>query len=281
MKFGFVFPRADILKAIEFAKAAERANWDAFFVWEPTYGIDAWVTLAAIATQTEKIRLGTLLSPISRMRPWKIASETLTLDILSNGRINLCIGLGAIDTGFEVFGEETERKKRTELLDEGLDIMNKLWSREFSDYQGKHYQMDGFKECVFFKRHPPPKLIQNPRIPIWVVGAWPRKKSMQRALYYDGIIPTIKTKQGKFEEITPKHIREIKTYIENHRQSISLFDIIVEGQTPGDKPEVASTIVKPFAKAGATWWIESIWTSTDINHLLNRVKQGPPILEQS
>lgn len=279
MKFGFVFPRADILKAIEFAKVAEKANWDAFFVWEPTYGIDAWVTLAAIAIQTDRIRLGTLLSPISRMRPWKLASEAITLDILSSGRVNLCIGLGALDTGFEVFGEETERKIRAELLDEGLDVMNRLWSRNFSDYQGKHYQINGFNECSFFKRHSPPKLIQRPRIPIWVVGAWPWKKSMQRAINYDGIIPTIKTKQGEFEDITPKHIREIKAFTEKHRLLKSPFDIIVEGETPGDESEVANSIVKPFAEAGATWWIESIWISADINQLLYRVKQGPPSLE--
>lgn len=60
MKYGFVFPRTDVFEAIKFAKAAEEASWDAFFVWEPTYGIDAWVTLAAIAVETKKIRLGIL-----------------------------------------------------------------------------------------------------------------------------------------------------------------------------------------------------------------------------
>lgn len=279
MKYGFVFPHADVLKAIEFAKAAEEVGWDAFFVWEPTYGIDAWITLAAIAVQTERIRLGTLLSPVSRMRPWKLASEAITLDVLSNGRINLCVGLGAVDTGFGVFGEEIDRKTRAQLLDEGLDIMNGLWNRELSNYKGKHYQIKDLKECAFFKRHPQPKLIQHPRIPIWVVGAWPWKKSMQRVLKCDGIIPTIKTKQGKFEKITPEHIYEIKNFIEEHRSLKSPFDIIIEGETPGNDSELASSIVRPYAEAGATWWIESIWSSPDLSQVLNRVKQGPPSLE--
>jgi alkanesulfonate monooxygenase SsuD/methylene tetrahydromethanopterin reductase-like flavin-dependent oxidoreductase (luciferase family) len=278
LKFGFVFPRADVFKAIEFAKAAEEAGWDAFFVWEPTYGIDAWITLGAIAMQTERIRLGTLLSPVSRMRPWKLASEAITLDILSGGRVTLCVGLGAIDTGFEVFGEEIDRTTRAELLDEGLDIMCGIWNGELSNFKGKHYIVKKLKKCDFFKRHPQPKLIQRPRIPIWVVGAWPWNKSMQRALRYDGIIPTIKTKQGTFEDVTPEHIREIKTFIEEHRTSKSPFDIIVEGETPSANSGSAKSIVTSFSEAGATWWIESNWSTPDLSQVLHRVKQGPPYL---
>jgi hypothetical protein len=276
MKYGFVFPKADIFRAIEFAKLAEEANWDAFFVWEPTYGIDAWMTLAAIAVETKKIRLGTLLSPPSRMRPWKLASETITLDVLSSGRVTLCVGLGAIDTGFEELGEEIDRKARAELLDEGLEIMNGLWRWELTDYEGLHYKVKNLKDCEFFKRHPPPNLIQNPRIPIWVVGVWPWNKSMQRAIKYDGIIPTIKNKKGKFEEVTPEHIREMKAYIEENRSTNSPFDIILEGKTPGDDPDTAESIIKPFIGAGVTWWIESDWITSDLDQIKARVKEGPP-----
>jgi hypothetical protein len=276
MKYGFVFPRADAYKAIEFAKLAEDAGWDAFFFWEPTYGIDAWVTLAAIARETSKIRLGTLLSPISRMRPWKIASEVLTLDILSNGRVTLCVGLGAIDTGFEELGEKTDRKTRAELLDEALDIMIGLWNWELSNYEGKHYKIKNLKECEFFTEHPPPKLIQRPRVPIWVVGAWSAKKSMERTMKYEGIIPTLRNKQGVAEKITPDHVRKICDYVNKRRSSISPFDIVIEGITPGDNFKIAKSIVTPFAEAGATWWIESDWIAPDLTKVQERVKQGPP-----
>jgi hypothetical protein len=276
MKFGYVFPRADVFEAIKFAKVAEETGWDAFFVWEPTYGIDAWVTLAAIAVETEAIRLGTLLSPPSRMRPWKLASEAITLDILSNGRITISVGLGAIDTGFEELGEKTDLKTRAELLDESLDIINGLWSRDLLNYEGKHYNIKNLFRSEFFKRHPPPKLVQLPRIPIWVVGAWPYEKSMKRAIKYEGIIPTIKNKQGQFEDITPEHIIEIKEYIQENHSKKAPFDIIVEGKSPGDDPEVSMSIIKPFAEAGATWWIESDWTTKKLELLFKRVKQGPP-----
>ncbi len=127
MKYGFVLPSGDAQTAADLAYEAEQAGWDGFFVWEPVWGIDAWVSLTAAAMRTEHIRLGTLLSPISRMRPWKLASETTTLDNLSGGRVILSAGLGAINTGFETFGEETDRKTRAELLDEGLEIISGLW----------------------------------------------------------------------------------------------------------------------------------------------------------
>src|SRR5215216_5126040 len=139
MQYGFVLPAGDARTAAEYARAAEQAGWDGFFVWEPVWGIDAWVSLTAAAMRTERIRLGTMLTPLSRMRPWKLASETATLDRLSNGRVILAVGLGAIDTGFAEFGEVTDRKTRAELLDEGLEILTGLWQGQPFSYDGKHY----------------------------------------------------------------------------------------------------------------------------------------------
>jgi alkanesulfonate monooxygenase SsuD/methylene tetrahydromethanopterin reductase-like flavin-dependent oxidoreductase (luciferase family) len=123
MKYGFVLPYGDARKVAEMAFEAEQAGWDGFFTYETIWGVDAWVALTAAAMKTSRIRLGTMLSPISRMRPWKLASETTTLDNLSGGRVILSVGLGALNTGFKEFGEKTNRIKRAELVDEGLDIL--------------------------------------------------------------------------------------------------------------------------------------------------------------
>ena len=123
MKYGFVLPGGEARTAADFAQAAEEAGWDGFFVWEPVWGVDAWVSLAAAAMTTQRIRLGTMITPVSRMRPWKLASETAALDRLSNGRVILSVGLGALDSGFAAFGEVTDRKQRAELLDEGLEVL--------------------------------------------------------------------------------------------------------------------------------------------------------------
>jgi hypothetical protein len=272
MKYGFVLPYGDAATAADFAQAGEAAGWDGFFVWDPVWGIDAWVALTAAAMRTERIRLGTMITPVSRRRPWKLASETATLDQLSNGRVILSVGLGAVDTGFIQFGEETDRKIRAELLDEGLEILTGLWRGQPFSYTGKHYQV---QETTFF---PPPPPVQSPRIPIWVVGAWPRKKSMARVLRYDGLLPNKMDDKGALGQVTPADIQVMKAFIEAHRTLTTPFDIVVEGETPGDNQAQATEKVRPFTEAGATWWIEAMWSAPNLDHVRTRVQQGPPRL---
>ncbi len=271
MKYGFVLPYGDARVAADFAQAAEQAGWDGFFVWEPVWGVDAWVSLTAAAMQTRTIRLGTLLSPLSRMRPWKLASETATLDHLSGGRLILSVGLGAPDSGFDSFGEETDRRTRAELMDEGLDILTGLWAGQPFSYEGKHYQVT---ELNF--PHVAPAPVQQPRIPIWVVGAWPRMKSMRRVLRYDGLLPHFMNAEGKIETLLPGHLPQMKAYIDANRTLTTPFDIIVDGTTPGDAPQQAAEAVRPWIEAGATWWIESMWEAKSLDLVMTRIQQGPP-----
>ena len=278
MKFGFVLPFGEARTAADYAYEAEQAGWDGFFVWEPVCGVDAWVSLSAAAMRTERIRLGTMLTPLSRMRPWKLASETATLDHLSGGRVILAVGLGAVDSGFAAFGEVTDRKTRAELLDEGLEILTRLWSGKPFSFEGKHYQVDLKKITITAGLTPP---VQQPRIPIWVVGAWPRWKSMQRALRYDGLLPNVMEANGRVRmgAPTPDEVRQMKAYVEVERGSETPFDIIVEGETPGEDKSRAAEIVGAYEEAGATWWLESMWTETVTEKVLGRIHQGPPTLK--
>jgi len=271
MKFGFVLPYGDAHTAAGYAHQAELAGWDGFFVWEPVWGIDAWVSLTAAAMRTSHIRLGTMLTPLSRMRPWRLASETATLDNLSNGRVILSVGLGALDTGFRQFGEVTNRRKRAELLDEGLDILTGLWKGQPFNYQGKHYKI---KETGFY---PPPPPMQQPRIPIWVVGAWPFEKSMQRALRFDGLLPVaMHPRTHKIQEMTPPLLRQIADYCIDRQSGNHVYDVIWEGMTPGTDAAQAAEIVNLWKEAGATWWNEAMWGVDDQAVVLERIQQGPP-----
>jgi alkanesulfonate monooxygenase SsuD/methylene tetrahydromethanopterin reductase-like flavin-dependent oxidoreductase (luciferase family) len=274
VKYGFVMPWGDARSVADFAYDAEQAGWDAFFVWEPVWGIDAWVSLTAAAMRTERIRLGTMLSPLSRMRPWKLASETATLDNLSNGRVILSVGLGHLPTGFDEFGEVTDRKLRAELLDEGLEILTGLWRGQPFNYVGKHYKV---REVNHFSPPPP---VQQPRIPIWVVGAWPRIKSMQRALRYDGLLPTVSIAEGESRPAQPEEIQDMKAFIDTHRADQALFDIIMDGETPGDDHEKAVSVIRQWADVGATWWLETRWNeprnSDGLTVTRQRILQGPP-----
>lgn len=272
MKYGFVLPDMEPLRAISMAREAESHGWDGFFVWEPVWGVDPWVLLGALSVVTTRIKLGTLLTPPSRRRPWKLAGETATLDILSQGRTILSVGLGAVDTGFESFGEATDRKTRAELLDESIDILTGLWRGQPLEYHGKHYHIT---KTTFF---PGPASIQQPRIPIWAVAAWGWNRSMQRALRCDGILPAILDDQKKWGELTPDHIREIKAYVTANRDLDTPFDIVVEKTSPGDDKIAAADSVAPWAEAGATWWIESMWEEKNPDKWLQRLRQGPPVV---
>ena len=271
MRYGFIIPKGDPRTVADLAREVEEAGWDGAFYYDGIYVgegwelYDPWVVMAAMAMRTERVRIGAVLTPPARRRPWKLARETLTLDHLSGGRLVLPVGLGAVDDGgFSKVGEPTDRRVRARLLDESLEILTGLWSGEPFHYEGERYRLE---EMTF---RPPP--VQRPRIPIWVVGAWPSKKSMARALRYDGLLAY--TTRG---EVTPQDIKAIKDYVEENREMDGAFDIVWEGRTPGDDPERAASVVRTFAEAGITWWVESMWSSpNEPEDLRARIRQGPP-----
>jgi alkanesulfonate monooxygenase SsuD/methylene tetrahydromethanopterin reductase-like flavin-dependent oxidoreductase (luciferase family) len=261
----------DPLEIAELAALAEAAGWDGFFNWDASYFEeprplhDAWLTLTAIAMRTERIRIGALLFAPYRRRPWEVAREAVTLDHISKGRLVMPVGLGAVEAhGNGRFGLPTDRRTRAELLDEHLEILTGLWRGEPFSYAGKHYTVE---ESTFV-----PTPVQKPRIPVWVVGAWPREQSMARALRYDGIISA---KQGG--ELTPADVREIVAYAGERRPAGQPFDVIVEGRTSPDDRAAAAAEVRGWAEAGATWWIETIWTApNDPATVRARLAAGPP-----
>lgn len=284
MKYGFVFPGGDARTASEYARHAENAGWDGFFVWEAVWGEDAWVMLAACAMTTQKIRLGTLLTPPSRRRPWKLASETSSVDRLSNGRLILSVGLGAVhpNSGWQEFGEVTDKKLRAERMDEALEILNGLWQGQPFAFEGKHFHVQAYQTGAFGPPPPPPP-VQKPRIPIWVVGAVNREISLQRIVKYDGFLPTLVADQGNTSpeegaSFTPDQLRRAVDWILERRELETPLDVIVEHQTPGDDIDRAREILKPWQDAGATWHIESMWDAMDDTNdqVLKRIKQGPP-----
>lgn len=270
MRFGFVFPGDDPRAAAQAAHDAEAAGWDGFFVADAVWWADPWVTLAAVAMSTERIRMGPMLTPVSRRRPWKLAAETATLDNLSGGRVILTVGLGATDTGFAEFGEQTDRRVRAELLDEGLDIVTGLWLGQPFSYDGRHYTV---RPLSF---PPPPPPVQQPRIPVWVVGAWPRERSMARAARYDGVVPAPLDASGGFRPATPADVGEIRAWVDARRDPTTAFDVVVDGLTPDDAPRAAAEVVAPLAAAGATWWLEAPWTDPDPASVRRRIRRGPP-----
>jgi alkanesulfonate monooxygenase SsuD/methylene tetrahydromethanopterin reductase-like flavin-dependent oxidoreductase (luciferase family) len=280
VRYGWVLPYGDARTAAELAVLAEQNGWDGFFVWEPVWGIDAWVALAAAAVRTERIRLGTMLTPLPRRQPWDVASQVATLDNLSGGRAILSVGLGAPDDRWWLFEEDPGRKVRAERLDEGLELMTRLWTGEPVSYQGTHYRARPAR------RLPPPPPVQRPRVPIWVVGAWPRPRSMRRAARWDGWLPDHLPREGR-RELTPDVLREGVAWVREQRSAAGLsmdgYEVVAEGTTSPD-PEAAAAVVRPWADAGATWWVEADWSDMDADRVLvaarARLSAGPPRLSR-
>lgn len=276
MKYGFIVTSGDPRTVARLAREAEEAGWDGVFYWDAiSVGegmeiYDPWVVMAGMAMATQGVRLGAMLTPPARRRPWKLAREAATLDHLSGGRLVLPVGLGALDdAGFGKVGEPTDRRVRAGKLDESLRILTGLWSGEPFSFEGDHYKIE---EVTF---RPPP--VQRPRVPIWPVGAWPSRRSMSRALRYDGLLAAKTGGTAQELGLTPEDVRAIKAYVEENRPDDTPFDIVCEGETPGEDPERAASVVRPFAQAGATWWIEAPWSPpNEPEDLGRRIAQGPP-----
>jgi alkanesulfonate monooxygenase SsuD/methylene tetrahydromethanopterin reductase-like flavin-dependent oxidoreductase (luciferase family) len=117
MRFGFVVPYADARDFAEVAALGEQHGWDGVFTWEAVWGVHAWVSLAAASMRTERVRLGTLLTPVARWKPWDLASAVGTVDRLSGGRAILSAGLGAVHGGWTAFEPDEGRRTRVEKLD--------------------------------------------------------------------------------------------------------------------------------------------------------------------
>jgi alkanesulfonate monooxygenase SsuD/methylene tetrahydromethanopterin reductase-like flavin-dependent oxidoreductase (luciferase family) len=273
MKSGIIFTGGSVDEQIELARRAEAAGWDGVFTWDGIHVSDTmehhdpWVLMSAFAMVTERVRIGAMIQPLARRRPWKVAREAVTLDHVSSGRFVLCVGLGAIDdSGWGRVGEPIDRRTRAEKLDETLQILAGLWTGEPFGFEGHHHR---FAPMAF---RPTP--VQQPRIPIWVVGAWPAEKSMARAARYDGLLP-----HTPGRELTPALVAEMRDWIAARRGSLDGFEIIVEGSTPSDDRAAAAAEVRRWASVGATWWIESDWETTDPAAAMRRIEAGPPWTE--
>ena len=287
MKFGVYLPNfgafgdARILAGL--AQDAEEAGWDGFFIWDHvarafvTETVDPWVALAAIALQTERVRIGALVTPLARRRPWKLARETVSVDHLSRGRLVFGAGLGSAggaEAEWSAFGEETDRRRRTELLEEGLELLLRLWSGHPVRFEGRHHRV--VTESFL------PRPIQSPRIPVWLAASWPHRAPARRAARFDGVFPL-------FQARPPDDLGELRALLafvrEQRAGKDGAFDVVhLVPPCLGDLSQEAERIT-PYADAGVTWWLERVtpdefggeWAGTwPFAAMRERIRLGPP-----
>ena len=280
MRKGFVVPYADSRDFAALASLGEEHGWDGIFTWEALWGVDAWVSLAAAALETERIRLGTMLTPAARYKPWDLASRVATVDRLSNGRVGLSVGLGALHGGWVAFEPDEGRKTRAEKLDECLAIYAGLMQGQPFSFDGKHYTA---RPTDFFLPEPP---TQRPHPPVWVVGVHfldkQRQRSLERPARWNGLLPQI-AEGGERLERTPERLAATVEIVRRLRAeaglSMDAYDVVVEGDTVGGWVEQVAPLPE-WEAAGATWWVESWWNvergPDGLAEVRRRIAAGPP-----
>jgi len=244
----------------ELGVQAEAAGFDGFFIWDHILFandgegpdiLDPWVVLALVAARTKRIRIGTMITPLSRRRPWVLARQCATLDRLSNGRMILGVGLGSpVEGDFGRFGEETDARVRAEMLDEGLEVFNGLSSGERFAFDGVHYRLKPMRFT--------PTPIQRPRIPIWVGGVLPATRPMDRAARWDGAVP-IRFAGRQVVRPSASDIASVRDHIAAQRNTMDGYDIVVWSEMAESSAELSAQpgIIEHYRDAGASWWIET------------------------
>ena len=282
MHFAFVVPYADAREFAELAVLGESCGWDAVLTWEAVWGVDAWVTLAAASMNTDRIKLGTLLTPVSRVKPWDLASRVGTVDRLSRGRTILGAGLGALHEGWTAFEADEGRRTRAEKMDECLQIYAGLMRGQPFEFSGRHYSAKPTDFVV------PDLPVQQPRPPVWVVGAHvvgrSRQPSLERAARWDGLLPQVVDGGRRGRAATPDQLAELVSAVREMREAAGLpwqgYDVILEADTYAGKETTNPSDPAVWAAVGVTWWVESWWSlprsSEGTHELRRRIEAGPP-----
>ncbi|NED99255.1 LLM class flavin-dependent oxidoreductase [Phytoactinopolyspora halotolerans] len=243
------------------AAEAEEAGWDGLFVWdhllwrEPVREVaDPWITLAAIATATERLRLGPMVSPLTRRRPTKVARETATMDLLSGGRLILGVGIGGDRFGGELSktGEQLDDRQRGRMLDEALEILAAAWSGDPVRHRGEHYIVD---DIAFL-----PRPVQRPGVPVWAAGFPGNLKPIRRAARLDGFFPINLEHPDQLAEV-------VGTLTELRQGDMASYEIAIS-LPRGVDPE-------PYAKAGATWWLPELDPGVRLDTVRGVLRDGP------
>jgi alkanesulfonate monooxygenase SsuD/methylene tetrahydromethanopterin reductase-like flavin-dependent oxidoreductase (luciferase family) len=252
----------------EVARVAEEAGWDGLFTWDhlgfvggmPT--AEPWVTLAAVAATTSRLRLGTWVTPLPRRRIQVVAHQVATLDILSGGRFIFGAGLGGVPEEITAFGEDADLKRRARMFEEGLPLVARLLEGERVQHRGEFYTVDGVQLL--------PAPLQKPRPPIWI-GAISAPARRRAADWEGWTVPNVDI-SGR-PRLSPDAIGKQIEAILARRTAQGPFDVAITGASEAGE----TTLVREFAGAGVTWWLETLHGRRfSPEQALRRVAAGPP-----
>ncbi|MDA4113840.1 MAG: LLM class flavin-dependent oxidoreductase [Thaumarchaeota archaeon] len=191
MRFGIVYPNSestvDAKLAATTATVAEECGFEHLLTWDHYMGgdtnrtFDAWALLSYFAGKTERIRLGTCVTPMPFRPPAQLAKVIATVDQLSAGRVTPGIGAGWYRPEFEAFSSWDDASTRFRKTREGVKLMLRLWSEQIVDFSGKYYSTKG---AIL-----EPKPAQYPHPPLWF-GSTGKDMTSLASNIGDGWLPT-------------------------------------------------------------------------------------------
>lgn len=240
----------------EIAVTAEQAGWDGVFVWDHLWNrtlvpfADPWVTLAAIAVATERVRIGPMITPLPRRRVQVVAQQATTLDRLSAGRVVLALGLGVDSYGeFSVFDEPaSDDRARAAALDAGIAVLLPMLAGE------PVAQLDG--------RWTTQAGVQRPRPPIWIAGVVPRTAGPRRVARHD--VEGLAIVGGG--SWTPQHVTDA---LAAGGLTAGSIDLVLVGGAHPDPGALEAT--------GATWCIPEVYPGASADDARAVAGAGPPV----
>ncbi len=260
MRFAIYLPTArdfaDPPVLADLAAEAEERDRDGVFIWdelslslsnEPWPLTDPWVSLAAIATRTTRVRIGPMVTPLARRRPSRLARETVAIDHLSRGRVVLGVGLGAAaDSECAAFGEDPDPKVRAQKVDDGLEIVDRLWRGE----PVKLHRKTTSRARHDFLSRP----VQQPRIPIWVGGWWPNRAPARRAARWDGMFPVHPGWPDSY--LAPDDYRAIRASSGSSAAARRVSTSRRRGRGPATTRRSRGRPSREYEDVGVTWWLQ-------------------------
>jgi alkanesulfonate monooxygenase SsuD/methylene tetrahydromethanopterin reductase-like flavin-dependent oxidoreductase (luciferase family) len=240
------------LLLVELAVDAEAAGWDGFFLWDIMLTDDdapvaePWTTLAAIAARTQRIRIGAMVTPLVRRLPWEVARHSVSVDQLSRGRLIFAAGLGFSVRELERLGTNADLRSRAELMEQSLDMVDRLWRGESVTDSGPGFDVHDVRTM--------PVPVQQPRIPVWLAAGWPRLRPLRRAARWDGVY-LMTNNQATDARLRADEVAEAIEFIRGERGHLDGFDVAANVGTSADADGGAAAN-REMAEAGATWTLE-------------------------
>lgn len=262
---------------VELARSCEESGLEALFRSDHYLSVqgqtqrgslDAWTTLAGLAALTDRIKLGTLVSPVTFRHPSVLSKSVVTVDHISGGRVELGIGAGWLEAEHRSYGFDfPDTTARVQMLEEQIEIVIRQWTEEDVSFAGRHYRIDDLDAL--------PKPMQRPR-PNLIVGGSGGRRSVAIAARWADEYNTIFASSERCARISARVERAWDA--EGRDPEKLVFSLMTGCVIGSDKSELESRARRVMERSGesgsAGAWLDSLsheWIVGTVEEAVDRL----------